>query len=75
MKVHVGFHTYARVSEKESFGFPIHQHKGSSSGSGSNFFLHEKLSELFRQLQTLNIPLKEIGVLYKEYLLQKGRRR
>lgn len=33
-------------------------------------FLHEDLPEFFRQIMTLNISMKEIGNMYKEYLTQ-----
>lgn len=35
-----------------------------------NIFLHEDLPEFFRQLKTLEIPVKEIEKMYKEYLTQ-----
>ena len=33
-----------------------------------NIFLHEDLPEFFRQVKTLDIPMKEIEKMYKEYL-------
>lgn len=33
-------------------------------------FLHEELPEFFRQMKTLDIPMKEIEKLYKDYLTQ-----
>lgn len=33
-------------------------------------FLHEDLPEFFRQIKTLDIPMKEIENMYKEYLAQ-----
>lgn len=33
-------------------------------------FLHEDLPEFFRQLKTLEIPMEEVGKMYKEYLAQ-----
>ena len=35
-----------------------------------NTFLHEDLPEFFRQVKTLDIPMKEIEKMYKEYLTQ-----
>ena len=34
-------------------------------------FLHEELPELFRQVRVLDIPIKEIEKMYKEYLTQQ----
>jgi len=36
-----------------------------------NIFLHEDLPEFFRQVKTLDIPMKEIEKMYKEYLTQQ----
>ena len=36
-----------------------------------NTFLHEDLPEFFRQVKTLDIPMKEIEKMYKEYLTQQ----
>ena len=38
-------------------------------------FLNEELPDFFRQLQLLNISMKEIGEMYKEYLIQQGMHR
>ncbi len=38
-------------------------------------FLNEELPDFFRQLQLLNISMKEIGEMYKEYLIQQGTHR
>ena len=37
----------------------------------NNTFLHEDLPEFFRQVKTLDIPMKEIEKMYKEYLTQQ----
>ena len=37
----------------------------------TNTFLHEDLPEFFRQVKTLDIPMKEIEKMYKEYLTQQ----
>ena len=36
-----------------------------------NIFPHEDLPEFFRQVKTLDIPMKEIEKMYKEYLTQQ----
>ena len=36
-----------------------------------NTFLHEDLPEFFRQVKTLDVPMKEIEKMYKEYLTQQ----
>ena len=36
-----------------------------------DMFLHEELPEFFRQVSALDIPIKEIEKMYKEYLTQQ----
>ena len=36
-----------------------------------DIFLHEELPEFFRQVSALDIPIKEIEKMYKEYLTQQ----
>lgn len=36
-----------------------------------DIFLHEDLPELFRQMKTLDIPMKEIEKMYQEYLAKQ----
>ena len=36
-----------------------------------NIFLHEDLPEFFRQVKTLDIPMKEIEKMYKDYLSEQ----
>lgn len=36
-----------------------------------NTFLHEDLPEFFRQVKTLDVPIKEIEKMYKEYLTKE----
>lgn len=39
-------------------------------GLRKDTFLHEDLPEFFRQIKTLDIPMKEIEKMYKAYLAQ-----
>lgn len=39
-------------------------------GLRKDIFLHEDLPEFFRQIRTLDIPMKEIEKMYKAYLAQ-----
>ena len=41
------------------------------SAGGKDIFLHEELPEFFRQVSALDIPIKEIEKMYKEYLTQQ----
>ena len=43
----------------------------SAGAKRKDMFLHEELPEFFRQVSALDIPIKEIEKMYKEYLTQQ----
>ena len=47
-----------------------------TTGAGERIVrIRKELPDFFRQLQLLNISMKEIGEMYKEYLIQQGMHR